>query len=295
MAFVVWAKFGTYRYQRTQAAGSGTAVTWKQARNERRSFQILARSTSPVDNVDITPATLTDGRGNNIDVSNIGVYRAQQIEITTPSFQTAESIADGETLEGLGWYPDALIPTKHPVTGNALAAGATYQALPFALAADQTHTFLVDIFVPVSTVAGTYTGTVTVSADGEADVEIAVTLTVWNITLPDTPALQTALWAGTVDRMYVRRSGWLNWSLTTEQWEGDVTANVNTVLAVGGIAAQPFHVAQTLDFKPEPNDELGSYVVTAEQISQLQTHIDTYHPSAIMLQDSRRLGGPFTG
>ena len=49
----------------------------------------------------------------------------------------------------------------------------------------------VDVFIPKGTVAGNYTGIITVSANREKSVQIAVQLTVWNITLPDTPSLRS--------------------------------------------------------------------------------------------------------
>jgi len=289
----VWTATGATRSKRDAAAGSGTSVAMKMAGNTRRSFQILAKATGEVTNLDIATTALVDARGNTIAAANIDVYRAHQLQVTTATYQNATAVLAGETLEGLGWYPDALIPTKHPVTGDALAAGKTYQALPLTLPANETHTFLIDVHVPKGTAPSDYTATLTVSADDQDDVEITLSLTVWNFEFPDTAALDTALWKGTADALYSNKTT-LGWTATDEQWESDVTTNVNTVLSAGRIAAQPFHVETPLDFKPEPNDDVGPYEVTAEQIAALQSHIDTYHPSTIYLQDPRRYGGPFT-
>jgi hypothetical protein len=292
----VWAATGTKCFQRTQAAGSGTTVTMKQGRNERRWFQILARAGAQIANLDIATAALSDGDGNSIAASNITLHRGHQIQVTTATHQNQAALdADPpETLEGLGWYPGPLIPTVHPVTGDALAAGKTYQALPYTLPADQTHTFLVDIYTPKTTVPGTYTGTLTVSADDQDDVEISVSLEVWNWGHDDTPALRTALWSGTTDSLYANSAdlyanGWVEEDV---DWEADVAVNINTVLSEGGIAAQPFHTETALDFRPTGSGTTWS--VSAQAISDLQTHIDTYHPSTIFLQDPRRYGGPFT-
>jgi hypothetical protein len=292
MAWTVWTVTGHHRAKRDAAAGSGTSVLLFAARRQPRGFQVLMRADAQVSNVNFTEAALTDPDGHTIPAANIHVQRAQQIEVTTETYQNP---LDTTTLEGTGWYADGLVPSKHPVTGATLAPGATYQAVPFTLPANQTHTFWVDVTVPANAVPGVYTGTLTVSADGETDVAVTITMTVYSFPLPETPALRTALWKGTVDTLYgYRGAAQLNWTRTQAQWEGDITSNVNTVLSEHGIAAQPFHIPTALNFKPEPNDALGGpYAVTAAEIAALQTHIDTYHPSTIYLQHPDTAGGPF--
>jgi hypothetical protein len=55
--------------------------------------------------------------------------------------------------------------------------------VPYTLAANQNSPFWIDINVPRGAVAGTYTGTVTVSSSlGSTSVDVS--LTVWNFSLP---------------------------------------------------------------------------------------------------------------
>lgn len=265
VSLTVWSKTGTYRYLRTQAAGSGTTVTMKQARNERRSFQILARADGQVANFDIATAALSDGNGNTIAASNLVVYRAHQIEVIQATYRNASD----DTTGTLGWYPDALVPTVNPVDGTTIDPGYTYQALPFTLPTNQTHTFLIDVFVPGGTVAGDYTGTLTVSATGQADVEVTVSLHVWDWSLPDTPALKT--YVGHPASQAFANYGW---SLTDEQWD-DLWTVCNTVLSKHGLAATEKTRGDSY-FRPEEN---GTWVYPADEVVTMQAHIDAYYPS----------------
>jgi hypothetical protein len=49
----------------------------------------------------------------------------------------------------------------------------------------------VDFNIPESATAGTYMGVITVSATGEANIVVPVTLTVWNFVLPDMRSVTT--------------------------------------------------------------------------------------------------------
>ena len=88
---------------------------------------------------------------------------------------------------GPGYYPDALIPFLNPNTGQPLTGGSLPSA-PFSVTANQNQPVWVDVYVPPTQSAGTYTGVFTVtSAQGNATVTL--TLRVWNFTLPLKPAV----------------------------------------------------------------------------------------------------------
>jgi len=265
----VWAATGTKRSLRTEAAGSGTTVTMKQARHESRAFQILARADGEVANFDIATAALSDGAGNTIAATNLHVYRGHQREVTQLSYSNPEGT--------LGWYPDGLLPTVFPDTGEAIPAGATHQALPYTLPADETHTFVVDVHVPKATVAGDYTGTITLSADDQDDVEIAVSLHVWNWTHPDTTSLRTSF-SGPADalRRWKDLPGMEAFAaLDADGWAG-VVDNTNIVMANFGLSAMVKEHGAS-GFYPEGSET--TWEVSAEEITALQTHIDAYNPS----------------
>ncbi len=64
--------------------------------------------------------------------------------------------------------------------------------MPFDLPANETHGFWVDLYVPAETPPGEYRGVYRVTAEGGKSLDVPVTLTVWNFTLPPTPTLVTA-------------------------------------------------------------------------------------------------------
>ena len=105
------------------------------------------------------------------------------MEVTVPTYRNKSFRA--------GWYPDGLIPFRHPVTRKALPA-ARLRAVPFDLPANQTHGFWVDLHVPPDAKCGTYRGVYRVSAGGK-EAQVPVTLTVWDFSLPRVAAMQTAL------------------------------------------------------------------------------------------------------
>lgn len=270
----VWTATGTKRSLRTASAGSGTTVTMKQGRNERRAFQILARADGEVANFDIATAALTHSNGTStIAATNLRVYRAHQVEVTQSTYNPAELLSLGEP----GWYPDALIPTVYPTTtdahdaGDPITAGATYQALPYTLPANQTHTFVVDIFVPKGTVAGDYTGTVTVSANGQDDVEVAITLTVKDFSLPDTPALRTMF--GSPASRIIDNS---DWSFDDDDEWDNVAEVCNTIFAEFGLSALTRDIDDRYLY-PTGSGESWDYIEA--EVTSLRTHIDAYHPS----------------
>ncbi len=279
----VWAKTGTYRYHRTQAAGSGTTASLTMAGNETRSIQVLARATGTVANFDIAVAALSDGRGNTIAASNLHVQRGHQIQVVQNSWTNG---GDTDGVEDLGWYPDALIPTVHPVSGDAIAAGATYQALPYSLPADQTHTFLIDVTVPAGTVAGTYTGTVTVSATGQSDVEISVTVNAWGWALPTTSAFTFYMGAPASQLHFYSTApnDLLEWSLSNDEWN-DVVGVCNTIWQAHGLAANSPVLFGGSPFILTGSEE--SWSMTEAAITQMRTHIDTYHPAFIQIRSPR--------
>ena len=83
---------------------------------------------------------------------------------------------------GPGWYPDGLIPFDAEPTDPRLSA------VPFSVGGGRNQPVWIDVYVPPGAPAGDYTATYTVSsAEGRATGDLA--LTVWDFTLPASPAL----------------------------------------------------------------------------------------------------------
>jgi glycosyl hydrolase family 123 len=111
----------------------------------------------------------------------VTLYRAHYVPVTQSS-----PVAPNPP----GWYADALIPFKHPETGQPL--GGRFPAAPFPVNAGQNQPVWVEVFVPPATPPGTYTGAVTVTASGLAPTTVPLTLTVWNFTLPNSSSVRSA-------------------------------------------------------------------------------------------------------
>ncbi|NQU19751.1 MAG: LamG domain-containing protein [Candidatus Nealsonbacteria bacterium] len=266
----VWTEADTIRYKRDQAAGSGTTVALAAAGNETRGFQVLLRSTSGVSAVNLTASALT-GSAGTIAATNVWTYRAHQLEVVQETYHTHTA------TEGTGWYPGPLIPARHPVSGDDIEAGATYQAFPYTLPANQTHTLWVEVRVPSTTAAGTYTGTVTVSADGQDDVEIDVTLTVAPFGLPMTAALRTNF-GGPIWRIsygdnaaFAGADGW-----GADDWTA-ARAVGNTIMSNHRLSA----LDDNITFRPYGSSL--TWAVSSANITAAQTHIDAYHPSVFSI------------
>jgi hypothetical protein len=171
----------------SDAAGGGKEVKISAARGEYESFQIVANgSSSGLSNVNVTISDLKGPDGQVIPRNSFTLYREKYMHVTSSSPNWKGS----NQPMAPGWYPDALIPFTDPATGKPLS-GAPLTAVPFDLKAGNNQPIWVDLLVPRTAQAGQYTGTYTVTSK-QGDVTGPIALTVWNFTLPATPALKSA-------------------------------------------------------------------------------------------------------
>jgi len=179
----VWTLAQTERVLRDTLPGEGLPVHIAAAKNEWESFQIIVRSDKPVEGITIEAGKLKGPWFSCIRARDAHLFRQHQMELTVPTYRN-DSFKPG-------WYPDALIPFLHPVTGKALL-NARLKAVPFNLPANETHGFWVDIYVPQNAKAGKYKGTYVLRSSVKT-VKIPVTLTVWDFTLPRVATIKTSL------------------------------------------------------------------------------------------------------
>ncbi len=158
-----------------------TSASLEAARGEWEAFQIVVRDPSGAKGVDLVLSDLCGG-GRCVPSSGARLYREYFVQVTTAS---PGSIVDHVRSPGL--YPDPLIPLRDPYASTAVPVGA-----PFDLAGTDTGVFFVDVFVPPSTQAGTYTGTATVSATDRSATVVPVSLTVWDFDMPQQRGVGTA-------------------------------------------------------------------------------------------------------
>ena len=129
-------------------------VTLHSARNEFVAFQVLLRSPVPVLSASIRAELVFDGPVGKAIQVGIGRYHPVRSQ--------------------LGPFPDPIVPLDFPLPDDAVAA--------------KNLSLHAEVYVPHHVPAGEYVGTLTLSTHGGAaqrPLRLAVTLRVWDFTLPD--------------------------------------------------------------------------------------------------------------
>ncbi len=159
----IWSK----ENKKIKVAGAG---------NEHVPFQVVITVPVPAGRKPKAPAgffikssDFTSKQGKKISQSQISFFLEHYIMLY------AKSSPIGET----GYWPDALAPIKEPF--NMAAQYAVVRNRPI----------WVDVSIPSSTPAGTYTGTITVTQNGQRIETLNVEVEVYNFSLPDKTHLIT--------------------------------------------------------------------------------------------------------
>jgi hypothetical protein len=193
------------------SAWNGVSITVAGAKNEVVAFNtVLEANNVSAKNVSFTFDTLIGPGGTTIATKSSDVFdwanrpienffvRYLEIKgLSALSYQTYDERHIPDRLQrpsdsnGIGtgtwtdrpdhnaFYPDIAVPLELEPT--------------FDIAKGQNQSIWTDIYIPKTTVAGTYTGTVTVRENGVGVAHIPVHLTVHNFTLPDDPSADTML------------------------------------------------------------------------------------------------------
>jgi hypothetical protein len=172
------------------------AVTLFGLRNEIVAFQVILQGgDAPTGDVTVSLDAVgpIDNRGATDDPDHYFVDR--YIEIFEQRYlhvrERSHSIpwlpsSDAEPAGPTGWVPDALVPHRGPLHVPARANRGVW----------------VDIYIPRDAPAGVHRGTLTVRVDGQPCAlpacTLAVALEVLPVAVPDTPPVQTMLWASAV-------------------------------------------------------------------------------------------------
>jgi len=189
--FPVWTVDGMQRVKPDAPAEIGPSIELFAARGEYEPFQIIIRAPEGgLNNVNVLAQDLTGPGNQKISKSNITLYREHYIYLDRGSNDWGGT---NQPL-GPGWYPEPLIPFVDPQTGDDLV-GAELDAVPFNLAEGENQPIWVDVFVPRNAQAGKYIGTFTVISQ-QGNVDIYLTLNVWDFELPLAPSFTavTQLW-----------------------------------------------------------------------------------------------------
>lgn len=262
-ALNVWTLSRCERVLREDAPGAETVVQLHAARNEWESFQILLRSDTLVSGVNLTAGALT-GPGGATSGLRVDLYRQHQLNLP-------EASCRNDAFRP-GWYPDALIPFVHPLTGKLLTQGR-FKAVPFELPANETHGFWVDVYVPAETKAGDYTGHFSVKTN-DRTVDVPVTVTVWGFALPATMTMQSELGSPASNlRKYYGKRAETGKEIATADWPA-VDRQIYSLLADNRVNAIPTQ-EPTLAQQPD-----GTFRVPPEQVAAFCKFVDTYHLNA---------------
>jgi hypothetical protein len=176
-----WLQNTSLKVQPTTApAAMGGTVAIEGARGATESYQIVLRGA--LTGVTAAPSDLSDGAGHTIPASSVLLFRQTFIDFTGISVLGGTRRAPGSSPTSDGLVPDALIPFKDPYTGAGLGDG-------FDVAATKNQPIWVDVRIAVDQPHGTYTGSIAFAASSGQNIVVPVSVTVWDITLPDMRAI----------------------------------------------------------------------------------------------------------
>ena len=263
----VWTLTETRHVLRSDPPADGRTVNLGAARNEWVSFQILLRAEAPVKSVSLEAGDLTGPGGTALRRADARLYRQHQLHLEVGTYRN-----DGFKPD---WYPDPLIPFRHPMTGQKLAGGRI-AAVPFDLPANETHGFWVDLYVPTNAAPGEYRGVyhVTAAGGGASATEIPVSLTVWDFTLPQTPTLVTEFGSPRL-RDFYRERAQADKEPEPADWAA-VETQCEQLLSEHRINATP--PSEMLTPKAQAG---GSFEIPAQQVQALREFVDRYHVNAL--------------
>lgn len=170
-------------------------------RNEWVAFQVVvtAAADAPLTGVDAVLSDLAGPDGARIPATEALLYREHYHRVDQPSWCDVimnPNCADHpEYVRTPGDYPDALIPLRDPYNDPSRPVGANFEVPAGGFA-----TLFVDLFVPAATPPGQYAGVLAVKAGATTLQDIPITLTVWDVLLPDERHVATAygLWSGSL-------------------------------------------------------------------------------------------------
>jgi len=268
-----WVVTHTRRILRADPPGPTREARLAAARGEWEAFQVLVRSDRPVKGIRLVPGDLKGPGGSVIRAADARLYRQHQFHLTRPTYRNKNFRP--------GWYPDPLIPFRHPLTREPLAGGR-FVAVPFDLPAGQTHGFFVDIYAPPGIPAGDYSGAYRLVATDSTSVEIPVKLTVWDFTLPAVPTLKTAFGSPARRmRAYYRWRARAGKEKEPTDWAA-IEAQCAELLSRHRFNATP--PPGTIAPQPQPD---GSFRIPDDQIEAFKRFVERYHVNAFCVPHPR--------
>lgn len=184
-ALQVWTQGVGRKVQPTTAKGSDLGVSVETCREATASWQVIVRAEGgDLRGVKVAVEDLSDGANHSLSKDQLTLFRGVFIDFQGVDAYGGNIPVPKNSPTGDGKVPDPLIPLVDPYTGaNA--------GQPFDVALGLNQPLFLDVHVPRGTAAGTYTGKLVVSANGGLAVQVPVSVTVWDLDLPDMRSLTT--------------------------------------------------------------------------------------------------------
>jgi hypothetical protein len=152
------------------------------ARNEFESFQIHVRAGS-------NPIQLNATVSDFVNAATGGVIAADpNVTVSREAYLNVKTVTDLNGTPGL--TPDALIPARDPYFRQAR------NAFPITIPPHETRSVWIDVYIPLKTVSGYYSATVTLNDGAQLLAKVPARLKVWNFELPSTATLRSAFGLG---------------------------------------------------------------------------------------------------
>lgn len=245
----VWTASPANKIQPTTAPTTDAAITLEGARDSYEAYQVvITAGSAALSGVNLAASDLSDGSGHTLPLANVTFFREAYIDFTgvqVSEHGNVEVPQNSPTSDPR--LPDPLIPLVDPYTGKP--AGA-----PFAVAAGQNQPVWMDVYIPKDAAAGTYTGTVTVTADGQSPASIPLTLTVWNFVLPDLRVVTTYFGMQTEDFIQFHKGTWACSDTTNTNCYMDWNDQTRTVIKRYEELARAHRVETAPQFIPDPSN-----------------------------------------
>jgi hypothetical protein len=182
----VWTVSPETKIQPTTQPGAGAGIVLEGARGSTESYQIVVSARAALSGVNASAGDLSDGAGHTLSAAQLTFFREDFIDFAgTHENEPGNQPAPKSSPSGDSRVPDPLVPFIDPYTpGRAVGA-------PFTVPAGLNQPIWLDVTIPLGTFPGAYSGAITVSASGQPSARIPLSLTVWNLTLPDMSSVTT--------------------------------------------------------------------------------------------------------
>ena len=172
---IVWSALSTEKYRRDQVLDSyaEAELTFVGMKGETSAMQVMITAKEDIKSFDLELSDLQGEDGSVFSKDNLKAYATRYVDVYDPWVNYGRKLGGELYIADAGFYPDALVPLdKYIANREAKIAKGNNQGI------------WVDCVIPANAVAGEYTGSFTLSY-GEETKEIPVTLTVYDLTMPE--------------------------------------------------------------------------------------------------------------